>query len=176
MVQIRNFHEFKICFKERLVQEGSCKLWFELPFNGKCTSRLDIPISERGLMPSCKGKTDGIHRFDHPSGLGMDYGDYFYIGRVCDVYFKCRGGNITIVKCDNGTVFHMDSNTCKPGNSSLPNSCQLYCNPQKTTVNPFPVNVAECPYPLQFSETTGRCENFDQVNCGKRREEKYTCK
>lgn len=125
MVQISSFHEFKICFKERLVQEGSCKLWFELPFNGICTSRLDIPISKGGLMPSCKGKADGIHHFDYPSGLGMDYGDYFYIGWVCDVYFKCRGGNITIVKCNNGIVFHMDSNTFKPGNSSLPNNCTV---------------------------------------------------
>lgn len=82
---------------------------------------------------------------------------------------------ITVVKCKNETVFHMDSGRCKPGNSSLPNSFQLYCNPRKTNVSPFPVNVAECPYPLQFSKTTGRCENFAEVNSGTRREEKYIC-
>eukprot|EP00105_Crassostrea_gigas_P024280 XP_011444485.1 PREDICTED: uncharacterized protein LOC105340228 [Crassostrea gigas] len=177
MVQIFNFHNFKICFKERLVGEGSCKLWFELPYKGKCTSRLDIPVSKGGLMPSCTGKNDGIYRFDHSSALEnfMYYGDYFHIGRVCDAYYKCLGGTITVVKCENGTVFHMDSNTCKPGNSSLPNSCQLYCNPEKTSIDPFPVNVDECPYPLQFSEKTGRCENFTEVACGTRKEEKYTC-
>nr|XP_034306554.1 uncharacterized protein LOC105340247 isoform X1 [Crassostrea gigas] len=177
MVQIFNFHNFKICFKERLVGEGSCKLWFELPYKGKCTSRLDIPVSKGGLMPSCTGKNDGIYRFDHSSALEnfLYYGDYFHIGRVCDAYYKCLGGTITVVKCENGTVFHMDSNTCKPGNSSLPNSCQLYCNPEKTSIDPFPVNVDECPYPLQFSETTGRCENFTEVACGTRKEEKYTC-
>lgn len=177
MVQIFNYHNFKICFKERLVGEGSCKLWFELPYKGKCTSRLDIPVSKGGLMPSCTGKNDGIYRFDHSSALEnfLYYGDYFHIGRVCDAYYKCLGGTITVVKCENGTVFHMDSNTCKPGNSSLPNSCQLYCNPEKTSINPFPVNVDECPYPLQFSETTGRCENFTEVACGTRKEEKYIC-
>lgn len=90
MVQILNYHNFKICFKERLVGEGSCKLWFELPYKGKCTSRLDIPVSKGGLMPSCTGKNDGIYRFDHSSALEnfLYYGDYFHIGRVCDAYYK----------------------------------------------------------------------------------------
>lgn len=174
MVQIFILNNFSICFKERLVGEGSGKLWFKLPYNGKCTSRLDVPISKGGLMPSCTGKTDGIYRFNH-SSTRLNFYDYFGIGRVCDAYYKCLSGNITVVKCENGTVFHMDSNTCKPGNSSLPISCQFYCNPQKTNIFPFPVNVAECPYPLQFSETTGRCENFTEVNCGTRKEEMYIC-
>lgn len=167
---------FKICYKDRLVGEGSCKDWFEMPYQGKCMSRLEIPISVGGLMPSCTGKSDGIYRFDHPSANDMGgRNDFYEIGRVCDGYYKCSGGMIEVVKCENGTVFHMDSNTCKSGNSSLPNSCQLYCNPRKTKLRPFPVNVMECPYPLQFSETTGRCENFTEVNCGTRKEETYIC-
>lgn len=177
MVRVGNFQDYKICYKERLVGVGSCKIWFELPYNGECTSRLYIPILKGGLMPSCTGKADGIYRFDHSSLEQSSYNfrDYFEIGRVCDAYYKCNVGTITIVKCANGTVFHMDSGACKPGNSSLPNSCQLYCNPEKTGIEPFPVNVEECPYPLQFSETTGRCENFDEVYCGSRKEEKYIC-
>lgn len=124
---------FKICYKDRLVGEGSCKDWFEMPYQGKCMSRLEIPISVGGLMPSCTGKSDGIYRFDHPSANDMGgHNDFYQIGRVCDGYYKCSGGMIEVVKCENGTVFHMDSNTCKSGNSSLPNSCQLYCNPRKT--------------------------------------------
>lgn len=147
MVRVGNFQDYKICYKERLVGVSSC--W----------------------------KADGIYRFDHSSLEQSSYNfrDYFEIGRVCDAYYKCNVGTITIVKCANGTVFHMDSGACKPGNSSLPNSCQLYCNTEKTGIEPFPVNVEECPYPLQFSETTGRCENFDEVYCGSRKEEKYIC-
>lgn len=158
MVEIsRYYNTFKICYKDRLVGEGRCKDWFELPYLGKCTSRLEIPISEGGLMPSCIGKSDGIYRFDHPSANregGRD--DFYQIGRVCDGYYECSGGIIKVVKCENGTVFHIDSNTCKSGNSSLPTSCQLYCNPQKTTIGPFPVNVMECPYPLQLDNWTMR--------------------
>lgn len=52
-------------------------------------------------------------------------------------------------------MFHMDNNTCNSANS--------YCNPQKTTIHPFSLNVMECPYLLQFSETTGLCKNFTEV-------------
>ena len=179
---------YKICFKERLKREGSCKLWFELPYHGKCTSRLEIPISEGGHLPSCSGLSDGIYRFDRPSGqyyevrtmsggiVPVQYGDYFGLGRVCDVYYICSQGNITVVKCKNGTVFHSDVGACRPGNSSIARNCQVYCNPEKNDVNPLPLNVAECPYPLQFSETTKRCENFTKVICGTRSEETYFCK
>ena len=130
---------------------------------------------------SCHGMPDGIYRFTHSSDLYsefrlINFGDYYSIGRVCDAYYRCTRGAITVVKCKNGTVFDRLVGACRPGNASLPDSCQLYCNPEKKDVHPFPVNVEECPYPLQFSETTRRCENFTDVICGGRKEEKYACK
>ena len=143
IIEISKQVNYKICFKERLIREGSCKLWFELPYHGKCTSRLEIPVSEGGHLPSCSGMSDGIYRFDLPSGqyierrdmfgdmMPMQYGDYFGRGRVCDFYYMCSQGNITVVKCKNGTVFHSDVGACRPGNSSIASNCQLYCNPEK---------------------------------------------
>ncbi|XP_062572209.1 uncharacterized protein LOC134234164 [Saccostrea cucullata] len=130
------------------------------------------------LLSSCKQKVDGTYRFTGDSGL-MKFGDYFGIGRACDAYYRCDNGDITIKKCPSGTVFHADMGDCKSGNSSLPQSCQLYCNPYADDKfhdsGSFPERVAECPYPLQFSERTKQCENFTDVNCASRREEKDYC-
>lgn len=105
----------------------------------------------------CIGKNDGIYCFDYFSVLEnfLYYGDYFYIGWVCDVYYKCLGGIIMVVKCENGIMFYMDSNICKLGNFLFFNSCQLYCNLEKMSIDFFFVNVDECLYLLQFLEMIG---------------------
>ncbi|XP_061178768.1 uncharacterized protein LOC133187419 [Saccostrea echinata] len=171
------WNSYMICLKERLLGVGSCDTE-ELPYKGKCTSRLEVPKSEHngGLLPSCEKKVDGIYRFIGDSSV-MNFGDYIRIGHVCDAYYRCDSGNITVVRCPNGTVFHSDVGVCKFGNSSLPEYCQLYCNPYRSKKfnGCFPPRIAECPPPLQFSERTKQCENFTEVNCGSRTEIKYYC-
>ena len=106
----------------------------------------------------------------------MQQGDYFGVGRQCDAYYQCQGGVAIPVKCPKGTVFESVSRLCKPGNHSIDLGCQLYCNPDFKMWNGFPNNLAECPYPEQFSEETQRCENFTKVTCGTRPQVKDYCK
>ena len=81
----------------------------------------------------------------------------------------------TPIKCPKGTVFESVGKTCKPGNHSIELGCQLYCNPDFTMPNGFPNNLAECPYPEQFSEDLQRCENFTKVSCDSRPQAKEFC-
>ncbi|XP_062568424.1 uncharacterized protein LOC134230602 [Saccostrea cucullata] len=176
-----SWNSYKMCLQERIVGFGSCDeghSWDakEVPYKGKCTDRFEVPTSVTGgLLQSCNQKADGVYRFNHNSAM-MNFGDYFGIGRACDAYYRCDSGNVTVVRCPNGTVFHADVGRCKSGNSSLPLTCQLYCNPSTSKFfGAFPARVAECPHPLQFSEKTNQCENFTEVNCGSRKEIKYYC-
>lgn len=99
----------------------------------------------------------------------------FGVGRKCDAYYRCQGGVASAVKCPSGTTFDSVSKSCKPGNHSIGLGCQLYCNPNFKMYG-FPNNLAECPYPEQFSEVTHRCENFTKVSCGSRPKIKEYCK
>ena len=36
--------------------------------------------------------------------------------------------------------------------------------------------MQECPYPEQFNTETMECENFEKVECGKRKDTKDACK
>jgi hypothetical protein len=81
----------------------------------------------------------------------------------------------TAVKCPHGSVFESQSKMCKPGNHSIELGCQLYCNPDLKMYG-FPNNLAECPYPEQFSKTTQQCENSTKVTCGSRPQVKDYCK
>ncbi|XP_061179377.1 uncharacterized protein LOC133188003 [Saccostrea echinata] len=174
-----SMYSYTICLKGRLMAEGSCRLFEEVPYKGKCRDRFEVPITyPGGLLPSCKQKADGIYRFNYIRPVfGRETEDYFRIGHACDAYYRCDSGNITVVRCPPGTVFHSDIGDCKTGNSSLPQSCQLYCNPNQNDDFPgcFPPRIVECYYPSQFSERTKQCENFTEVNCGSRLEVKYQC-
>ena len=142
--------------------------------DGKCTNPYTILYKEGGYLSSCEGKADGNYRFTHDSSY-MSQGDYFGIGRRCDAYYRCQGGVAIPVKCPKGTVFESVSRLCKPGNHSIELGCTLYCNPDFKKMPAFPINLAECPYPEQFSEDTQRCENFTKVTCGSRPEIKDFC-
>ncbi|XP_055999588.1 uncharacterized protein LOC125656654 [Ostrea edulis] len=168
------------CFNERLMNKGTCEddvLWdiYKIPHSGKCTNPFEVPFKEGGFLSSCEGKPDGNYRFEHDSYY-MQQGDYFGIGRQCDAFYRCQGGVATAVKCPRGSVFESQSRTCKAGNHSIELGCQLYCNPNFKMWNGFPNNLAECPYPEQFSERTQRCENFTKVTCGSRPQIKDYCK
>ncbi|XP_061179308.1 uncharacterized protein LOC133187928 [Saccostrea echinata] len=168
------------CFQERLINRGTCKdddIWdiYKIPYNGNCTNPFEVPHKDGGFLSSCEGKTDGNYRFEYDS-FYMGQGDYFGVGRQCDAFYRCEGGVATAVKCPNGTVFEPQSRSCKAGNHSIELGCQLYCNPNFKMWNGFPNNLAECPYPEQFSDVTHTCENFTKVTCGSRPEVKDYCK
>ncbi|KAL3853245.1 hypothetical protein ACJMK2_016801 [Sinanodonta woodiana] len=59
-----------------------------------------------------------------------------------------------------------------------PTECQLYnnCSVNYTYVpRYFEQHLVECTYPKLFSTDTFKCEDFDTVNCGNRRETKSGC-
>lgn len=168
------------CFQERLLNTGTCEddsLWniYKIPYHGQCTNPFEVPFKDGGFLSSCEGKEDGNYRFEHDSYYRQQ-GDYFGFGRQCDAYYRCQRGVASAVKCPNGTVFESVSRSCKPGNHSIELGCQLYCNPNFKMWNGFPNNLAECPYPEQFSDVTHRCENFTKVTCGSRPQVKDYCK
>lgn len=167
------------CFQERLINTGTCEddsLWniYKIPYHGQCTNPFEVPFQDGGFLSSCEGKEDGNYRFEHDSYYRQQ-GDYFGVGRQCDAYYRCQRGVASAVKCPNGTVFESVSRSCKPGNHSIELGCQLYCNPNFKMWNGFPNNLAECPYPEQFSDVTHRCENFTKVTCGSRPQVKDYC-
>lgn len=175
----QGINSFINCYKERLLNTGTCEddaEWniYKIPHDGKCTNPFEVLYKDGGFLSSCEGKADGNYRFEHDSYYRQQ-GDYFRVGRQCDAYYQCRGGVATPVKCPKGTVFESVSRLCKPGNHSIDLGCQLYCNPDFKMWNGFPNNLAECPYPEQFSEDTQRCENFTQVACGSRPQVKDYC-
>lgn len=169
---------FLHCFKERFLNTGLCEedtLWdiSKIPYEGKCTNPFEVPYKSGGLLPSCDGKSDGNYRFTK-SMFYRKQQDHFEVGRQCDAYYRCKGGVATAIKCPNGTVFESLSRDCQPGNHSIELGCQLYCNPDFQLAG-LPKNLAECPYPEQFSEVTQRCENFTKVTCGPRPNVKDIC-
>ncbi|XP_056000588.1 uncharacterized protein LOC130048213 [Ostrea edulis] len=172
------------CFNERLMNIGMCEddtFWdtYKTLYNGKCTNLFEIPQKDGGYLSSCEGKADGNYRFNYDASITaegvMGQGNYFGIGRKCDAYYRCQRGVATAIKCPRGAVFESQSRTCKAGNHSIEFGCQLYCNPNFRLLNIFPYNLAECPYPEQFSEVTQRCENFTKVTCGSRPQVKDYC-
>ena len=63
--------------------------------------------------------------------------------------------------------------------TSHPDECQLYydCSVKNDDVTDhLEQYLQECPYPQLFSEATQKCENFTEVDCGKRTEHKSACK
>lgn len=161
---------------------GTCdenSLWNikKIIHKGQCRNPYEVSHKDGGLQPSCEGKEDGNYSNDF-GGYYIHFGqytkDYFGVGRKCDAYYQCKGGVATAVKCPNGTTFESLSRSCKPGNHSIGLGCQLYCNPNFDRYG-FPNNLAECPYPAQFSDVTNRCENFTKVNCGSRPQVKDYC-
>ena len=58
-----------------------------------------------------------------------------------------------------------------------PGNCAQYVECRATVSHPqLGRHQAECPYPQLYSSITSRCENFDQVQCGKRFEPRAPCK
>lgn len=168
------------CFKERLVNTGICEddsLWNinQIIYKGQCRNLYEVPHKDGGLLSSCEGKMDGNYANEHPDLFFGERRDYFRVGRKCDAYYRCQGGVASAVKCPSGTTFDSVSKSCKPGNHSIGLGCQLYCNPNFKMYG-FPNNLAECPYPEQFSEVTHQCENFTKVSCGSRPQIKEYCK
>lgn len=78
------------------------------------------------------------------------------------------------------------SDICKPYSELIlphPVKCQQYYNcsmlEDRDLIDGFcyPVlHLTECIYPYLFSIDTLQCENFTDVKCGSRHEEKYYCK
>ncbi|XP_064606642.1 uncharacterized protein LOC135471362 [Liolophura sinensis] len=59
-----------------------------------------------------------------------------------------------------------------------PTECALYYDCSviyKSIPKYFEQFLAECPYPQLFNDKTLRCESFNRVNCGRRREVKEPC-
>lgn len=55
--------------------------------------------------------------------------------------------------------------------------CQLYCSSLEwSECYDFSEGMKECEYPQLFSTESGTCENFTDVTCGTRHEEKKGCK
>ena len=70
---------------------------------------------------------------------------------------------------------------CKNGATFIPHpsECQLYynCNLRYDHVpRYFEQYMQECAYPKLFNTETKKCEEFEKVNCGKRKETKDGCK
>lgn len=118
-------------------------------YKSQCRNPYEVPVKDGGLLSSCDGKKDGNYNNDFSIGCRR----YIRFGRVCDVYYRCQGGVSRAVKCPNETVFESVIRSCKPGNHSVEHGCQVYCNPNFGMYN-FPNNLAECPYPEQFSDVT----------------------
>lgn len=69
---------------------------------------------------------------------------------------------------------------CENGATLIPHrECQLYYNCSLRygflMYNPFEEHMQECPYPTQFDTKTMKCEDFERVDCGKRRDTKDGC-
>lgn len=174
-----SINSFIICFKERFMNTGMCEddeLWntIQIIYKGQCRNLYEVPFKDGGLLSSCDGKMDGNYANDHPDLYFGGYKDYFRVGRKCDAYYRCQGEVASAVKCPNDTTFDSAGKSCKSGNHSIELGCQLYCNPNFRMFG-FPNNLAECPYPEQFSGVTHRCENFTNVTCGSRPQIKEYC-
>lgn len=94
------------CLQERLIEDGTCPWDTEweiqmFPYNGQCTQRYAIPITYHniGFLPDCSRKLDGNYKY--PSAVTR-----------CDVYYRCKGGNATAVKCPPNTNFEENSRLC----------------------------------------------------------------
>lgn len=65
---------------------------------------------------------------------------------------------------------------CKSGEKVIhhPHLCSAYynCSNRNTALRNY---LEECPYPKLFSLRTFRCEPFERVQCGVRKEPKYAC-
>ncbi|XP_062578131.1 uncharacterized protein LOC134240032, partial [Saccostrea cucullata] len=127
------------------------------------------PCSER--LPSCVGITDG---FQPVSG-------YIWTDR----YMECQmNRTISIYHCSPGWVFNPFTGACV---QYVMQSYVLdYCQHHPTDIMPDPINCAmyvncstgrtrfgdyklECSYPQLFDVSSGKCKNFDTVNCQGRR-------
>lgn len=94
------------CLEERLIEDGTCPMDTEweiqmFPYNGQCTQRYAIPITYHniGFLPDCSRKLDGNYKY--PSAVTR-----------CDVYYRCKGGNATALKCPPNTNFEENSRLC----------------------------------------------------------------
>lgn len=158
-----------ICYKKRLLEKGKCKednIWKsrKLPYNGTCTSVLAIPGES---LPSCAGRPNGNY----------DTSQFFSTGPwLCKAYYNCKDGVTTAHVCPNGTVFDGKSGECKMGSYAFSAMCQLYCSSLEWSEGyDFSEGMNECEYPQLFSSESAACENFTDVTCGTRHEEKEGC-
>lgn len=159
-----------ICYKKRLLEKGTCKednIWKsrKMPYNGTCTSVLAIPGES---LPSCAGRPTGNY----------DTSQFFPTGPwLCKAYYSCKDGVTTAHVCPNGTVFDGKSGECKMGSYAFSAMCQLFCSSLEWSEGyDFSEGMKECEYPQLFSTESGTCENFTDVTCGTRHEEKEGCK
>ena len=70
---------------------------------------------------------------------------------------------------------------CENGATLIPHpsECQLYYNCSLRYVHVpryFAQHMQECPYPQLFNAATKQCDNFENVDCAKRKEIANACK
>lgn len=89
---------------------GTCEddsLWNinKIIYDGQCRNPYEVSYKDSGLLSSCKGKMDGNYANEHPDLYFGGHRDYFRVGRKCDAYYQCQGGEASAVKCPNGTTY-----------------------------------------------------------------------
>lgn len=156
-----------ICYKKKRLLERGKWIWksWTLPYNGTYTSVFAIPGKS---LPSCAGRRNGNY----------DTSQFFSTGPwLCKAYYSCNDGVTTAHVCPNGTVFDGKSGECKMGRYAFSAMCQLYCSSFEWSEGyDFSEGMKECEYPQLFSTESATCENFTDVTCGTRHEEKEGCK
>ncbi|WAR27974.1 hypothetical protein MAR_013678 [Mya arenaria] len=170
------------------------------PTTNMCTNRLSVNCMDR-FTPSNKcdyvqhaGTGVNCEVITTPGCEGMPDGPNPYPNRLLTAYYlMCRGNRtVSTQMCTNGDVFDPIKFACTKDIDML--SIEVYCAQHLGDERDSPANcaqyidcrpsvshptlgrhMAECPYPQLFSSISGRCENYEMVQCGTRYEPRAPC-
>ena len=124
---------------------------------------------------------------------------YYRHDTDCSKFYQCSNGHSHEIDCLPGLVFSVANNVCvwpyqellPCGTISIADLCEQYptavfphptechqfinCSLNREFSYYFPKYVDECYYPELFDAQKLRCEDFDKVSCGNRRERVNGC-
>ncbi|XP_064606426.1 uncharacterized protein LOC135471229 [Liolophura sinensis] len=112
----------------------------------------------------------------------------------CSVYYLCAEGTAHKMTCTDGFSFQPDHrvcvpqgsdyDTCKPspcsgktGKIPHPDSCAMFydCDTATRIDHTWEPRLRECTSPNLYNTETNRCEGYQRVDCGDRKEPKSAC-